>query len=122
MRKFLRASISDRAVLYGVLSTARGFFSGPITAIIIAYSVSSVVQGYYYTFAGLVTLQVFLELGFAQVIVQFAAYEWGFLELRSDRTVGGDANARARVASLMRMAMRRYTRAGAVLRVGLSVA
>jgi hypothetical protein len=65
---------------------------------------------------------VFLELGFAQVIVQFASHEWAHLRLESDRSVTGDPNAMARMAGLMRLAMRWYIRAGAVLWVGLSAA
>ena len=93
----------DRAIIYGVLGTAQVFLTGPVTALIIAVSLTTEVQGYYYTFAALLALQVFVELGFAQVIMQFASHEWAHLRLRDDRSIEGDADAHSRLTSLARL-------------------
>jgi O-antigen/teichoic acid export membrane protein len=122
VRALLRSSVADRAVFYGMLSQARGLVSGPVTALIVVISLTRPVQGYYYTFAGLVGLQVFLELGFAQVIMQFASHEWAHLELAPDRSIRGLATALARMAGLARLSIRWYTRAGALVWIGLSAA
>ena len=41
---------------------------GVITMVLIAHSFSREVQGYYYTFWGMIGLQIFFELGFPQAI------------------------------------------------------
>jgi hypothetical protein len=112
----------DRAVIYGMLGTAQVFLTGPVTALIIAFSLTTEVQGYYYTFAALLALQVLVELGFAQVIMQFASHEWAHLRLRDDRSIEGDAAALSRLTSLARLSTKWYWRFSVVLGTGLAVA
>ncbi len=114
--------IVDRAVIYGMLGTAQVFLTGPVTALIIAFSLTTEVQGYYYTFAALLALQVLVELGFAQVIMQFASHEWAHLRLRDDRSIDGDAAALSRLTSLARLATKWYWRFSVLLGTGLAVA
>jgi hypothetical protein len=47
------------------------------------------VQGFYYTFASLVALQSFVELGLYIVISNAASHEWSKLALRSDGCIEG---------------------------------
>lgn len=122
VRRFLTKVGADRAVIYGLLGTSRGLLLGPLTALIIAFTLSGELQGFYYTFAGLLALQVFLELGFAQVIVQFASHEWAQLRLRSDRSIEGNPDALARLSSLWRLTTRWYWRTSLLLWIGLAVA
>ncbi|HXI90520.1 MAG TPA: hypothetical protein VNO24_10950 [Blastocatellia bacterium] len=51
--------------------------ASPITAVLIIHFLSLPEQGYWYTFLGLVAIVNYAELGMGQVILQFAAYEWG---------------------------------------------
>ena len=60
----------DRAVSFTVLARTWNILSGALTIILIAHFVSPTEQGYYYTFASLVSLQVVFELGFSLVILQ----------------------------------------------------
>src|SRR5688572_3707561 len=78
----------DRAVFYVLAGRVWSFASGPITLVLIASQLTPQVQGYYYTFASLVALQGFAELGLGIVIVQFASHEWAFLSLDRGRVVG----------------------------------
>jgi hypothetical protein len=112
----------DRAIIYGVLGTAQVFLTGPVTALVIAVSLTTEVQGYYYTFAALLALQVFVELGFSQVIVQFASHEWAHLRMRADRSVEGNADALSRLTSLARLSTTWYWRLSMLLGIGLAVA
>jgi hypothetical protein len=111
----------DRAIIYGLLGTAQLFLTGPVTALIIAFSLTAEVQGYFYTFAALLALTVFVEMGFAQVIMQFASHEWAHLRMLGDRSVDGDADAHSRLSSLARLATKWYWRFSALLGAGLAV-
>src|SRR3990172_2856854 len=71
----------DRAVSFGLLRRGWNFCSEPVTAILIATKFTPELQGYYYTFATILALQVFVELGLGTVIVQFASHEWSKLNL-----------------------------------------
>jgi len=122
IRRLLTRIDVDRAVLYGVLGTAQLFLTGPVTALIVAIALTAELQGYYYTFAALLALQILVELGFAQVIVQFASHEWAHLRLRADRSIEGDADAHSRLASLARMATGWYWGCSALLGIGLATA
>ena len=72
-RNFHRLEV-DKAVFYGLLSKLWSLCSGPVTAIIIATKFTPEIQGYYYTFATILALQVFIELGLGKVILQFASH------------------------------------------------
>ena len=104
----------DRAVIFTVL--ARGWISGSglITIVLIAHFLSPTEQGYYYTFASLIALQMVFELGFSQVVMQLASHESAHLCIREEGTVAGDQVARARLSSILQIAMRWYS-LGAVL-------
>jgi len=122
LRRFSARIGVDRAVIYGVLGSVQLLLTGPVTALLIAACLTAEEQGYFYTFAALLALQVFVELGFAQVIVQFASHEWAHLRMRADRSVDGDADALSRLTSLARMATKWYWRLAVLLGIGLAVA
>lgn len=47
-------------------------------------------EGYYYTYASLIALQMVFELGFSQVIMQLTSHERTHLSIEPDGTVTGD--------------------------------
>jgi O-antigen/teichoic acid export membrane protein len=53
-------------------------------------------------------LQVFLELGFSQGVIQFASHEYARLALNADGRLTGDAASRARLLALARLVVRWY--------------
>lgn len=65
----------DRAVFYGFLTRIWGIAAAPVTALLIAGKFTPQIQGYYYTFTNLLSLQIFVELGLGTVIIQFASHE-----------------------------------------------
>src|SRR5689334_5059625 len=97
----------DRAVFFATLSVIWRLLSGPFTVILIALCFSREVQGFYYTFASMMALQVFAELGLGQVIIQFASHEWANLRLEQGR-LAGDSDALSRLVSLGRFAIGWY--------------
>lgn len=88
----------------------------------IAYYFSSVVQGFYYTFASLLGLQAFVELGLYVVILSLASQEWSKLHLDNDRNVVGDTTALSRLASLLRFVAKWYLGASLIFAIGVGIA
>ncbi len=77
----------DRAVVFTVLARAWTSGSGLITVVLIARFLSPAEQGYYYTYASLIALQMVFELGFSQVVMQLASHERAHLSIGPDGSV-----------------------------------
>ena len=95
--RFLRWAGVDRPIALSISARMWGLISGPVTMLLIAARFSKEVQGYYFTFSSLLALQVFLELGLGQVIVQFASHEWSHLGLDSTGRIAGSPAAMSRL-------------------------
>lgn len=112
LTEWLRRVGINRAVWFNILSQGWSALIVPVTMVVITYRLSMAEQGYYYTFASIVALQVVAELGLATVIVQCASHEWAAENERS-------GVARSRLASLLRQALRWYVGAGVLVMIGL---
>jgi hypothetical protein len=98
----------DRAVVFTILARAWASVSGLITVVLIARFLSPAEQGYYYTYASLIALQMVFELGFSQVVMQLASHERAHLSIGLDGSVIGDETAHARLASVLQLSIRWY--------------
>ena len=103
-----RAASVDRAVAYAVAGRIWALVSGIVTLFLIVTRMTPEQQGYHYTFASLVALQSFVELGFFLVLTQFASHEWAHLRLDDRGGVVGHEAAQSRLVSLVRFAARWY--------------
>ena len=119
-RWMMRAGV-DRAVLYSVLSVGVRALAGPLTAFLIAIRFSPPLQGYFYTFSSVVALQVLVELGLGQVILQFASHESARLQVGERGALSGDPAALSRLYSLGRLAFRWYAMGRLLVAAGLGV-
>jgi uncharacterized membrane protein len=104
----------DRAIAFTILARGWSSLAGVVTVLLIARFLTSIEQGYYYTFSSLVALQIVFELGFSFVILQLAAHERAHLQIQTDGAIAGDPVAHSRLASVLQKAVRWYT-TGAVL-------
>ena len=104
----------DRAVVFTVLARGWTSASGLVTVALIAHLLSPAEQGYYYTYASLIALQMVFEMGFSQVVMQLASHERAHLSIGQDGSVTGDKVAHARLASVLQISVRWYG-AGALL-------
>ncbi|MBA3016726.1 MAG: hypothetical protein FP811_00965, partial [Desulfobacteraceae bacterium] len=104
LRHFLRRLEVDRAVFFGLLTRIWQICAGPVTAILIATRFTPELQGYYYTFASLLALQIFVELGLGTVIIQFASHEWSKLGFDSSGQIVGDSTALSRLKGIASIA------------------
>jgi hypothetical protein len=105
----------DRAIALTVIGRFWSALAGTLTILLIARYLTPKEQGYYYTFYGLVALQIVFELGFSFVILQLAAHERASLSFSPDGAVEGDTIAHSRLASVLQNAVRWYFAAGLVM-------
>ena len=103
----------DRAVAFTLSARLCQIISSVGTVLLIIRYLSPVAQGYYYTLLSLAALQTIFELGFSFVILQLAAHETAHLEIGPDGTIEGDPMAHARLASVLQLTVRWYSRAAA---------
>lgn len=96
--------------------------TGPITLVLIARNLTPEVQGYYYTFASLLALQSFVELGLYVVVINLASHEWSKLSLDESGVILGDNEALSRLVSLGRFIYRWYAVASVIFVMGVGVA
>ncbi len=119
--KLLHRAEVNRAVFFGFLSKICSSLAGAVAMLLIVTKFSPELQGYYYTFSSLLGLQIFVELGFGTVIIQFASHEWSKLQLNSDGFITGDAQALSRLKSLAQLAFKWYFVAGLALTIFLGI-
>lgn len=105
LRRLLRWAGVDRAVGYTLLGTGWSALSGLMTLVLLTRFLSPVQQGFYYEFNSLLGAVNLLELGMAYLIMQFASHERARLEWTRHGTLEGDARAKARLASLLRIGL-----------------
>lgn len=98
----------DQVVFATVFGQLFSLVTGPISLYIVGTFFSKTEQGYYYTFASVLALQNFLELGLSVCITVFASHEFANLQMDKDGKVYGDLNSRSRLISLIRFALRWY--------------
>src|SRR5688572_27314580 len=104
------ASAKQRqALVFGFTWRSWQLLATPITLFLIAHYFDAQLQGYYYTFASLLAIQSFFELGFSIVILNCAAHEWVDLSRGADGAICGDERAKERLVSLGRLAFVWYT-------------
>ncbi len=108
LQKVFRWGGLDEAVVTTILGRGWGALSGLISLVLLTRFLSGAQQGFYFTFADILGLQVFFELGLAHVLVQFASHERARLEWTANGLLEGDPVAKLRLASLLRLIVRWY--------------
>ena len=106
--RFLHWIGFDRSIFYVVSGRGWSLISGPITMYLITRFFTPETQGYFYTFASLLAMQTFLELGFSQCLVQFASHEFAHLRFLPRGGLEGNPEAKSRLVSLGRLALKWY--------------
>ena len=122
LSRLLKSIEGDRALSYVLLTRVWQSAAGVVGLLLIMTQFPPTLQGYYYTFASVIALQTFFELGVCIVILSAASHEWAHLRLSSDRTIEGDPAHLARLASLARVVLKWYLPAGTLFMIATSVA
>jgi hypothetical protein len=108
----------ERATLYAMANRLWGSASGLLTAVLVAAFFTPELQGYYFTFLSLLTLQTFVELGFGELLQQFVSHEWA---KRTSSIPYERDQAFARLASLVRFSLRWYAGVALLLFAALGI-
>ena len=98
----------DRALLYALTSKGWAVIERPITLTLIATCMTAQARGFYFTFASVLALGVFFELGIGVVLTQFYGHEAAYFRLRPDGTFDGSWPHIDRFRSLLRQAFKWY--------------
>jgi O-antigen/teichoic acid export membrane protein len=115
MKKLLAYLGIDRAVTYTLMGRGWSLLSGVVTLLFVARFLTPDEQGYYYTFASLVAMQILFELGMSIVITQFASHEMAHLSWQNDHIVIGDDQAKYRLRSLFLLVLKWYAAIAAMI-------
>lgn len=110
--------MSDRATVYAITNRLWSSAAGLLTATLVAARFDPGLQGFYYTFASLLSLQTFVELGFGDLIQQFVSHEWA---LTASRDAAEKRRAEDRLGSLLRLSLGWYGRVSLLLLAGLGI-
>ena len=108
-RVFLRYIGMDGAIAYSSAARIIQAVANLLTIFFIATLLSSDEQGYYYTFASVVGIQVFFELGFTGIMTQYVAHEVVHLKLNENYCYEGDDCHLSRLSYLMHFCIKWYT-------------
>ncbi|HPM81134.1 MAG TPA: hypothetical protein PLF81_10555 [Candidatus Anammoximicrobium sp.] len=108
LRRFVNRLEVDQAVFYALCLRGWQFLAGPVSVVLIGLFFTPETQGFYYTFASLMALQTFFELGFSIVVINVSSHEWLHLRLDEGGRIVGDMDALSRLASLVRLLFRWY--------------
>lgn len=96
----------DGAIAFTVLTRVIQAGSGLISIVFIARYLSNTEQGYYYTFASILAIQIFFELGLSGILTQYAAHEYAHLEWKENSILEGDDYYKSRLSSLLRFCVK----------------
>jgi O-antigen/teichoic acid export membrane protein len=108
LRRALHIVGVDRAVGYTLLNHSWNLVVRPVTLYLTLLYLTGEELGFNYTFASILGMQVFFDLGIGVAMQQFVAYEMGKLHWSDAGTLEGDATAKSRLASLVRLMLRWY--------------
>lgn len=98
--------LSDKDLVNTAMNQLYRLISGPLMLLFIPLYLTQIEQGYWYTFSSIAALAVFADLGFSNIILQFAAYEFAFLKFNSDGTISGDEIHLRKLADFFRFSVK----------------
>lgn len=98
----------DKSIAYTSGARIIQAFTGVASIIFISRYLSSIEQGFYYTFGSIVAMQVFFELGLTNIITQYVAHEASHLSLNDLQQFEGEEKYRSRLGSLLRFSVKWY--------------
>ena len=99
----------DKAIAYSSGARIVQAFTGVGSIFFISTFLTGVEQGFYYTFASIIALQVFFELGLTGIMTQYVAHEASHLTLEDNYEYSGENKYKSRLASLVRFCLKWYS-------------
>ena len=102
-----RAGI-DFHVLATLLSRGWSVVAGALTVLLVPFWLTTIEQGFYFTFSSLLGMQILFELGLGQVIIQLVGHDAAQLRHIERGQLAGDERLIDRLASLTQLLRRWY--------------
>jgi len=112
----------DGAIAFTLLTRIIQAGGGIISIIFIARFLSPSEQGYYYTFASILAIQIFFELGLSGIITQYTAYEFAHLTWGDNFALLGEEYYKSRLSSLLRFCVKWFSIIAGFLFITLLIA
>ena len=122
LRKIQNILGIDGAISYTLLGKGIAIFTTVFTVFFLARYLSAEEQGYYYTFASILSIQIFFELGLNNIITQFVAHEYSYLKVDDTYHLQGADVHKSRLSSLLRFCTKWYSIFAAILLLALLIA
>lgn len=107
MRYLFKKIGIDKAIAYVLIGRGWSILSGVFTLYLISIFLSPIDQGYYFTFASIISLQVFFELGLGSILSQFVSHEMGWLKYENGNLVG-ELRSKQRLLSIVKLTLKWY--------------
>jgi O-antigen/teichoic acid export membrane protein len=104
-KRALKKTGIDAAIAYTILTRVIQASSGLISIFFITRYLSAHEQGYYYTFASIIAIQIFFELGLSGILTQYTAHEFAHLNLNNN-VLEGEDYYKSRLSSLLRFCIK----------------
>ena len=98
----------DWAIAFTSISRMVQAAGGIVSVVLVASLLNGIEQGFYYTFASILAIQVFFELGLNGIITQYVAHEISNLKQVGNHYEGNEANL-SRVASLLHFTIKWFS-------------
>ena len=100
LRKIAQQVGIDKAIFFTSSARIVQGIGGIVSVLFVARYLTGIEQGFYFTFASILAIQVFFELGLNGIITQYVAHEASHLVLNGNKYQGED-KYRSRLASLL---------------------
>ena len=104
VKKIINAAGINKTVLFILMNRVWTVLGGIGSIYFLTKYLTPEVQGYYYTFSSLITLQLFIELGLTNAIMHFVSHEMASLSWKPEGVLTGDAHAKKRMKSILNFA------------------
>ena len=98
----------DGAIAFTSLSRVIQAIGGIVSVILVASLLDGIEQGFYYTFASILAIQVFFELGLNGIITQYVAHETAHLKQIGNSFEGKETNL-SRISSLLHFTLKWFS-------------
>lgn len=107
LRKIANIIGIDKAIFFTSSARIAQGLGGIVSVLFVARYLTGIEQGFYFTFASILAIQVFFELGLNGIITQYVAHEASHLVLNGNK-YEGDVIYRSRLASLLHFCVKSY--------------
>ena len=95
-----------RDLFFTLVNQIWRLISGPLTLLLIPLYLSPEQQGYWYLFGSLAALSIFADLGFSNIILQFSAHEFAFLQFTGNGLLDGEETNLKKLGSFFRFTIK----------------